>query len=370
VSPNERTLPPEHFDTSIDTVRFLAFLLVFLAHVSDTVLQRALRSPGSAWAHLVSTSSAFGRQGVTIFFTLTGFLLARVLLREKARNGDISIKNFYLRRILRIWPLYFFYLLTCAFLSLFSTNPTIHWIEVPLLLTFTYNIGQTFLILPSSFATITWSLSVEEQIYLVFPWVMKRLGAKNFNYWLLATALLGIFSRVLINAFNISKIPNTFEYLDVIILGIVFALHEDGIRRFFSCHILPYSLGAFVLIATYVGNYTGIMSSTLGRILSLNATALLAIVLLLVTRELAQHDRTQIFSFFGYLGRRSYGMYLFHWMVINIMFGKNIFFSDSKGFNVFGVIFALLGTIGVSILSYRYFEQPFLTLRRRFQAVA
>ena len=358
----------ESFDASIDAVRFLAFFLVFIAHISDTILQRTIAGPSSIWSSLVQTASAFGRQGVTIFFTLTGFLLARVLIREARKQGEISIKNFYIRRILRIWPLYFLFILACLSLSLFSQNPTIHLIEIPFLLTFTYNLGQIYYLLPHSFATITWSLSVEEQIYLFFPWAMKKIGSKYFHYWLYSIAVIGLFARVLEQVLQYHRIPNTLGYLDVIIIGTFFALYEERIQSWFSYRSTAKLVASVAFIVLYICYYRSIDTASFGKVIAPDITALVAILLILIFRQIKKIDSIRAVKTLGYLGRRSYGMYLFHWVIINVMFGRNILYSDATGFSLMGSLSALTATILLSLFSYKYFEQPFLTFRRRFQA--
>jgi len=199
---------------------------------------------------------------------------------------------------------------------------------------------------------------------------MKRSSGKKFKYWLSAIGGVGVCSRIILNGFNFQYVPNTFVYLDVIIIGTLFAMYENPIRNVFANHSSVYSTLIFVTLALYIGSYTDIMSSALGKIISLDITAIFSILLLLAARELAKREKTRFLNFLGLLGRRSYGMYLFHWMILNIMFGKHIFFSDASGLSIVGTLFALFATISVSLFSYKYFEQPFLTLRRRFQANA
>jgi len=235
-------------------------------------------------------------------------------------------------------------------------------------MTFTYNLGQIYYLLPTSFVTITWSLSVEEQIYLFFPWVMKKFGSKNFHYWLFSIACMGLFARILEYAFHFHQVPNTFGYLDVIILGTLVALYEERIQNWFSNRGILKTVASIALIVFYVSYYRTFNTTSLGKVISNDLTALVAILLILIFRKIRRFDSIRAVQILGFLGRRSYGMYLFHWVIINVMFGRNILFSNTTGFSLLGGLLALIVTILLSLVSYKYFEQPFLTFRRRFQA--
>lgn len=104
----------------------------------------------------------------SLSFWLNWVLLGRLLIREFKEHGTISVKSFYLRRILRIWPLYIAFIILCGAFNLVANSPTLTTSEIPYLATFTYNWGQLFGSIPGTMATITWSISVEEQIYFFF----------------------------------------------------------------------------------------------------------------------------------------------------------------------------------------------------------
>ncbi|HEY0745209.1 MAG TPA: acyltransferase family protein, partial [Steroidobacteraceae bacterium] len=104
-----------YYRPELDVLRFFAFFMVFLSHVvpGDDVFYRQLHIPPRA-ADLIVNAASGGAFGVDLFFTLSAFLITTLLLREKELHGTINISSFYVRRALRVWPLYFAFLLIIA----------------------------------------------------------------------------------------------------------------------------------------------------------------------------------------------------------------------------------------------------------------
>ena len=106
---------PRYYRPELDVLRFFAFFMVFLSPVvpGDVAFFTEAHIP-SRVANLIISMSAGGAFGVDLFFTLSSFLITTLLLREKEAYGAIAVNSFYIRRMLRIWPLYFFFLLVVA----------------------------------------------------------------------------------------------------------------------------------------------------------------------------------------------------------------------------------------------------------------
>src|ERR1700733_1224563 len=162
-----RTSEDDFYRPGLDILRALAFLLVFIAHGLVWDLDKPTR---------IGRIGRAGEFGVCIFFFLSSYLITELLLREKRDTGTIQIPAFYARRILRIWPLYFAMIAVGQLCGLFSPSHTLSFAWVAsLLLLFTnwYTVGHGY---PPGFLFPLWSISVEEQLYLVWPWIVKHLS--------------------------------------------------------------------------------------------------------------------------------------------------------------------------------------------------
>ena len=170
-----RTSTARFYHPELDVLRFFAFLMVFLHHAfpHDPRFWTTLGVP-SFLAHIVAGIGATGAFGVSVFFVLSSYLITELLLREKDLMGTLDVRSFYIRRILRIWPLYF------AFLAL---AVVLQWIvpgqHVTLRagLWFSLLAGNWFIVFhgfPSSVIFPLWSVSIEEQFYITWPAIVRR----------------------------------------------------------------------------------------------------------------------------------------------------------------------------------------------------
>ena len=364
--------PPQKstsYEPALDIIRFFAFFAVFFTHFVNAG-GNAIQVDSDQWwnTDFIQGIAAFGGQGVTLFFGLTGFLLGRILIKEFQIKGKVSIRMFYIRRVLRIWPLYFGFLILCVFLNRFANSPTITPQEIPYLLTFTYNWGQIYGGLPGTMATITWSISVEEQIYLIFPILFLLLVKKNARNLSILLMILGAFSVFLsLYPLDISAERFTPAFLLPVGVGLFCAVYEDKIRNAKTSKVST-SLVLVTLLA-YIWIFHVMVSIQELRFFSYVASASVLPCALYITRGI-QHDSLSILSrLLAYVGRRSYGCYLFHWSVWTVMVGKGFGFETTEGFSIPGVLIGMLATVLISSLSYRFFELPFLRLRKRFQQV-
>ncbi|MGA9564520.1 MAG: acyltransferase, partial [Candidatus Korobacteraceae bacterium] len=172
-----RTSTARFYHPELDVLRFFAFLMVFLHHAfpHDPAFWTKLGVP-SFLARIVAGIGATGAFGVSVFFVLSSYLITELLLREKELMGTLDVRSFYIRRILRIWPLYF------AFLAL---AVVLQWIvpgqHVTLRagLWFSLLAGNWFIVFhgfPSSVIFPLWSVSIEEQFYITWPAVVRRVS--------------------------------------------------------------------------------------------------------------------------------------------------------------------------------------------------
>lgn len=362
----------------LDVARFLAFLLVFIHHydfleqliVPGAVARvTALLGPLTPAFYAVIGACRFG---LSLFFTLSAFLIAELLLREKAATATLRAGQFYLRRILRIWPLYYF-ALALAFLITILAGGGIHvaarigWFALFLGAWYFAQNGWI-----PSFIFPLWSISVEEQFYLVAPWLLKFLSRRLLYAFsaaliLLANILLFHFGRIL--APDQAVWYNSFVQFECFAGGILLALVLRGrLPRFAAwqrCLLLAAAaLGWFAACFVFrvrigpLGNpgpwalMAGYALGTLGSVLVL--VALLGI------------SAARLPAWAVYLGRISYGLYVFHVLAIHF-----VFLVTPRSLRLPFPHFLLQAPIalGLCILiasaSYRWLETPFLRLKRR-----
>ena len=159
VAEYERFYIPE-----LDVLRFFAFLAVFIMHVC-------------AGLGATSIFLSMGRFGVDLFFTLSAFLITELLLREKERCGALNVQAFYVRRILRIWPLYFAFLAGALALRALGGVASISPTYLIAFAFFVGNFAQCWLpSQPSPGIGPLWSVSIEEQFYLTWPVILRPLS--------------------------------------------------------------------------------------------------------------------------------------------------------------------------------------------------
>jgi peptidoglycan/LPS O-acetylase OafA/YrhL len=365
-----RTQEERFYRPGLDILRALAFLLVFVAH-------------GLAWQinkpSQIGAIARAGEFGVCIFFFLSSYLITELLLREKRDTGTILIAAFYVRRILRIWPLYFAMIAVGCLYGLFVPTHAVPlaW-TIALLLLFTnwYTVGHGY---PPGFLFPLWSISLEEQFYLLWPWVVKYLNPGS---------LLGIASLLLALAYlTLAVLLGQKQTLDPAIwvnslvefqffaLGTMTAI---GLRGRIPHIATPLRWGLFVAgllclrvaqAAVYTSDQSVVhdFAHIAPRFLSALAGCLCLFLSLL---PLAAGGVQKPFI---YLGKISYGLYVYH--VLCLGAAKRLlkhfpgYGMDSLTWQLWVMAIALPATVVTAMLSYRYLESPFLRFKKRYTVV-
>jgi peptidoglycan/LPS O-acetylase OafA/YrhL len=367
-SPNERFYHPE-----LDVLRFFAFFLVFLHHAlphDPSFYTKMGTSP--LLASLLAGLGASGAFGVNLFFLLSSYLITELLIRERSRFGQVDLKAFYMRRILRIWPLYFAFLGLAWGMQWWIPGQHIGWRAG---LAFTFLSGNWWLVFvgfPSSVIFPLWSVSIEEQFYLFWPATMRKLSERGLltaASAMLAVANLTRWYLAYRHTWESKIWANTFVQLDAIALGIILAVLLAGrAPRLALLERAALAIGGFTCLAL-AGNYFQIKGDplTVSRVLlGYPMVTIGAVALLLGTLRPKATLRNNPFV---YLGRISYGLYVFH--ILSLMISDYTIHNQeaSLGRYIFRDSVALVLTIALASVSYRWLETPFLTLKQRFTHV-
>lgn len=313
-----------------------------------------------------------GFLGVDMFFVLSGFLIVTLLLRERESTGDISLRGFYLRRTFRIFPLYYGIIAAVTLLVMLrpgGQTASLWWHDLPILLTYTANWFH-----PATFMGVAWSLAAEEQFYLVWPPLERWL--RRFVPWILLAAIaasqaiqFGLADPLLAALGFGPEEPGMLRQTTFtpILLGVVLAhlLHEPRFFRRFHAVLAP-KWTPFALLVPVVAlcafgppDLSGWPRATLHVLLTL----FLASVVVREDNGLAPVMKLWAVRRIGIV---SYGMYLFHMIVVDVV-GRGL---ELAGVAIPGALFVgtLLGTWAVAELSFRYYETPFNRLKNRFKA--
>ena len=357
---------------SLNGIRALSILAVIWHHACDGVdFLPILR---------------LGFLGVDMFFVLSGFLIVTLLLRETERTGTISLKKFYVRRTLRIFPLYYLFLLGTTILFAFGVRDPeavrAYWQSLPYWLTYTSNwvpittLGMMGLMAP------LWSLATEEQFYLVWPAIQKyaRVGVR-IGIALLGIAVCQASNFRLLDGFYASTFGIRFEQLNIlqatftpILLGVLLAHMLHDRRWFRAVGPLLGMPGIGLLLA---GLLVGMCSIDRPEISGIQRLSIQATMFLILGSCVVREDH----SLRGVLTRRplarigevSYGMYMLHLLALIFVWGalKRMGLPMDPPDRFPGWLVRYAGTVAVTWLaaevSYRFIEARFLRLRDRFR---
>lgn len=307
-----------------------------------------------------------GDEGVSLFFVISGFLISTILLREQSSAGDISLKRFYLRRALRIFPLYYA-LLTLYVVLVFLTEKQWSivgrqfWQNLPYFLTYTSN---WFVPLVSGHVIFffAWSLATEEQFYFFWPWCVKASVKPSLSI----CAMVGVLGLHYGAAFAAATGElNATWLLTRILLSLSPPICLGAIAA-----VLLHQPSVFVRVERWIGwrwSATAALIATL-TVLAFNAapdwvhhTTMTWLVVACVLRPDSQPLRQVLMNpLVRHIGVVSYGIYLMHMICIDIV--RKVV-APHNGFILF--VLALPLSITMATLSYRFFESRFLRLKDR-----
>lgn len=368
-----------YYRPELDALRFLAFISVFTVHRMDHLPIDPARH---FWLYNICL---LGNFGVPVFFLLSAFLITELLIREQSRLGTIHIRSFYVRRILRIWPLYFavFYGLVLLMRVIPHTGPPdpISW------LAFTLFAGNWYICthgwIPAFPVNPMWSISVEEQFYIAIPLI--ALYGRRFGLKIAALALMAVSYMMVTwyawtgwHGFS-SQWTNSFVEFQFFSAGTLLSLALKGrtLQWNLALRLLGILAGIVCLFvaSVYLGVQADTPSSTvrqapLGWALVLAGTIIFFLSLLGTS---AHYFPKPIV----YLGRISYGLYLFHELIYTLVFHtwkiQLIRFCDflhlARWTGGIGTVIVFCVVVLLAHLSYQFYERPFLRLKRRFTFV-
>ena len=351
---------------ALDGLRALSILLVMGFHQLG---------PATGWLG----QKLSGWAGVDLFFIISGFLISSILLKEQDREGTFSLKNFYARRWLRICPAYYLFL---AFMFGFMLWRGQHdYSAFAIAGLYLTNLDMAFgwgLLPPSSGLIHTWSLSVEEQFYLLWPATMKITKEKAFKVCIGVIAAVYAW-RIFQICMGVSwmRISTGFDTkLDSIMLGVLAAILwrkgavQTALKKFFSNGVAQWCSALAVIVSLAFLGHPALYERTEQLVfwalkMPVTLIAMTGLLLAILANPNSAFGKFLSTKPMVYVGRLSYSLYLWH-IIVNFPETHKIFqdICHNKKYLVeickYAVCFAIAGA------SYHFVEQPFLKLKSKF----
>lgn len=349
---------------SLNGLRGLSILIVILGHLN-------LKSFNNILIPFPFSLFFDGSFGVNVFFVISGFLITKLLLQEESGQGGVSLKNFYIRRVLRIFPAYYFLLLFYFVLQLFSI---LHFSKTSWLSSIFY---YKYITGGDWESGHFWSLSVEEHFYLVWPFVFTFLKKYRGLFALFIISMVMFFRlNAYMHFWHVNVFDSNlsiFQRGDALMIGCLFALNEGKAKRllnhFFRHPVVPFIiLGLIAFLSSdflvswnmKYGLHAGFLIVPLGIGWSIGTLVNILIAVLICV---SINGNGFWYAFLNskamiWLGKLSYSLYLW----------QQLFFSDRMGvfskfpINLFCILIAASG-------SYYLIEKPFLRWKIKYETI-
>lgn len=344
----------------LNGIRAIAAVAVIVSHIGLSLSNYKFNN---------ASAYSLASFGVTMFFALSGFLITYLCLIEKNTHRTIDIRKFYIRRIFRIWPLYYFYIIIVLAIVGFTFSNKIFYY---LLLVPNIPFAQAALIPGMKafpYLSHYWSVGVEEQFYAFWPWLLNRSNR-------ILTVTLGFFFAFLLfklslSVFNGNKLLLTILYytrFGCLALGGAFAylvIVNHKVIQFIKhpvCEILSWSI---VLLAA-IGKYH--VFSIIDHEIFAVATLVIIVNQITNTSKIISLEN----KVFDYFGKISYGLYIYNPLVIYLvsLVLKKFVTQDVFLSHLIIYVVNLLVIVFISHVSYQYFEKPILKLKERFSMIS
>jgi len=328
------------YEPAFDGLRAVAIIFVFLDHAWESTF------PG-AWA------------GVDIFFVLSGYLITTLLANELSATGKIDYRNFYIRRILRLWPAFAVFLLVVVLKISMSEGPKTGSFEaVAVSAVYLMNWSRAFVWWDQYKLGHTWSLAMEEQFYLLWPALLALIFARRAICYILALIIVMITWRcfLALNGADPERTYNGFDtHGDAILIGCLLALL---VRRNPDP---PIKLSKMWLVAS--GGLLAILfllphRTVFAQTAGLSIAALLTAMMIAGLRLESPLKSLLSIRPLVYTGKISYGFYLWHYPIV----------LGLSQYGIMGKMAALMLSFGLASASYHWIELPFLALKKQFAA--
>lgn len=368
---------------NLDVLRSIAALMVLLSHILSEYL--SIYFPNALWytnpvAQFFLRNGGFG---VQIFFALSGFLITYLLLSEMKDTGTINLRHFLIRRVLRIWPVYFLvvffvFIVYGGVKSVLGMTSPIH--ESFLMSLFFLSNYDLIGILSDStkyangMLSLTWSVSVEEQFYLIWPLLFVLVTLKRVQFAIISVIVIGILFMFswhddmdLVYHHTISN----FVFLGTGALVAYLHIFNNRNLEFFMIFSKKlWLLIIFILLIILIFSNSYLITYSYGSVIYFVIKAIfLFFLLLLLTANVQRPFELSNITFLKNMAIYTYGLYMYHRIagfILETSFYKILKFDNSMLIDGILMVFQFCLTFIMAYLSYQYMEKPLLKLKNKF----
>lgn len=318
---------------SLDGLRAISITLVMLGHLS-------------LWKHIsLNAVGSYASMGVHVFFVLSGYLITNLLLQEYDRTTTISLRNFYLRRAFRIFPAAFVFLAVVS--ALYWRQ--IHWLHLAAAVFYVANMDLSR---PWIFGHL-WSLSIEEQFYLIWPFVIKKWQPNRTSILFCVLAFAPLF-RAALYAFKVQNglIGSLPVFADQLAIGCLLAVLKPRLPR------VSKFMAVLMLIAALASEWFPATTPARTTFMLFVLQPIVDVALAgLVLHAIQIPYRALNWGPVAWLGRISYSLYLW----------QELFCSSRTLHLGYSLV---LPSLACACLSYYIVERPMLGLREKLKSAA
>ncbi len=367
---------PKIYFNGLDGLRAIAAFAVVFHHIEFYKYRDGITSLFD-FRYLRFFIFHLGENGVFLFFVLSGFLITYLLFDEKDWYKDISLKKFYLRRIYRIWPLYFLIVIVSFWLLPFMTKHIDIFSASPYyfsqVIDETNYSGKSFILFISFLPNVAllvynkfivgcsqlWSVGIEEQFYLFWPLLIIIFSKKKIIGVFLIIILFFGFTNYSVNP--LLKIINKtfpFQYMAIGSLGaVIYKYHKEKVINILQKKLFYY----LILIAIFLLLFFEITNHFYQNLL----LSFLFLSLILIT--INSNFRLLNHSLIVYLGKVSYGIYMYHFLAMYFIIpaANKYLLENLYLYNLVIYFIVFLLTSILSHFSFKYFETFFLRMKEK-----
>ena len=342
----------------MDFLRFVAAFFVVIYHFT-LFYQERVNQYVKMFMHNLGI-------GVDLFFIISGFLIVYLLISEKEKTKTISLYKFYIRRILRIFPLYYL-IVGISYLLFHKSNPEIQFSKYLLFM------GNFWMIKVDSWTVSVlnplWSICIEEHFYLLIPVLLLLLPKKTFPYLFYIIILCSLFFRIYIteNVENnwMSIYCHTLSKCDLLAIGGLFAYYFQTKKLNYNIPINLFYCTFFCLILFMIFidsvDYTTWYYAGFRKYIFAIPMLILFYAIIIQPNKYSFIDKITNNKLINYLGKISFGLYIYHSLISEI----SLRIINSTSLKI--VLLNLVLTIILSSLSFELFEKQILKLKLKFE---